>query len=390
MNLTEAKDVLLRTHLVSLEDQERASSYVMESPPGVGKSEAAFQYCGNLARIINKPVGLVVFMLTTVTSPDVRGFMLPLKPVPGEQMQTIFSVPPWFPTISNCYVVEPDGEWYKPGEWDGEVPEVGVLFLDEWGQADEDVKKPAAELILNGNVGTTFLPIAWRVLAAQNRMSDRSGVVREMMFTVNRRCLLPIEGSLPCWLGWVDTLAPEKQPHYLTVSFARKHPNIVFRPTVPDGTDPFCTARSLVRMDRDLRALRSEEDEDHNRMPMTDVARQVCAGWIGNGSAGQYFTWLKYADEIPDIEDIERSPAGAKLPDGRDAQMVCAYMLTQAITEANARNVLRYILRMVTEMQIMAVGVIIADEKRAKLLVPHREYQTWLMANKDKLFASQS
>jgi hypothetical protein len=390
VNLKEAKDVLLRTHVKALERGKRASGKVMESMPGVGKSQATFQYAAELARTLDEPVGLVVFMMTTITSPDVRGFMLPLKPQPGEPLQTIFSVPPWYPSIENSYVVEPDGTWHRPGTWTEALPEVGILFLDEWGQADEDVKKPAAELILNGNVGTTFLQTGWRVLAAQNRMSDRSGTVREMMFVVNRRCLMPIDSSLPTFLEHVDTLDPEDRPHYLTVSYARAHPDTVFRSTVPDGTDPFCTPRSLCLMDRDLQDLADEEDIAHGKLPMTAIAREICAGWVGNATAGQFFTHLRYADELPDMEDIEQRPMEAKLPPGRDAQMVCAYMMVHHFREDNARNILRYIMRMAPEMQILSVGIIQRDERRLKNLVPLREYQTWLMANKDRLIASQS
>ena len=393
MNLLEAQDVLIRTHIAALNKGERASGYVLQSPPGIGKSEGGgFGYAAKLVVTLNEPVGLVVFMMTTITSPDVRGFMLPLKPQPGEPLQTIFSVPPWYPSRDNAWVVEPDGTWHRPGTWDTDqpLPEVGILFLDEWGQGDEDVKKPAAELILNGSVGTTFLQQGWRVLAAQNRMSDRSGTVREMMFIVNRRCLLEIDASLPTWLEWVDSLPAEKRPHYLTVSYARAHPDTVFRSTVPDGTDPFCTPRSLILMDRDLQALADEDDLAHGKLPMTTVAREICAGWVGNATSGQFFTHLRYADELPDMEDIEQRPTEAKLPPGRDAQMVCAYMMVHHFREDNARNILRYILRMAPEMQILSVGIIQRDERRLKHLVPVREYQTWLMANKDRLIASQS
>ena len=87
----------------------------MQSPPGVGKTEAGgFGMPRKLARTLNEPVGLVVFMMTTITSPDVRGFMLPLKPQPGEPLQTIFSVPPWYPSRDNSWVVTPEGNGSGP------------------------------------------------------------------------------------------------------------------------------------------------------------------------------------------------------------------------------------------------------------------------------------
>src|SRR5262249_6532631 len=147
----QAKEVLLQTHLRAIARGIRASGYVMESPPGIGKSEGTFQYIEALCRHLNEPVGLVQFMLTTITSPDVRGFMLPLKTEPGQPLRTVFSVPPWYPTKANIWVCAPPAsadaevEWSPPGTWTEDVPDVGGVFLDEWGQADEEVKKPAAE-----------------------------------------------------------------------------------------------------------------------------------------------------------------------------------------------------------------------------------------------------
>jgi hypothetical protein len=243
--------------------------------------------------------------------------------------------------------------------------------------------------MLNGNVGTCELPRGWRVLAASNRVSDRSGVMRELMFTVNRRGLMTVDPHAPTWLGWVGRQPDELRPHFMTVSFARKNPGIVFRDSVPDGSDPFCTPRSLVRMDRDLRALRSDQEIAANRMPVDDIAREVCRGWIGEGSAAQYFTHLKYADEIPEMEDVESDPAAAKLPAGRDAQMVTAYMLAHHLNEDNNLAVTRYIRRMIDEMQVVAMHVIGSDAKRQKCMMVLPEYQALLTKHKDLLYAAQ-
>ena len=390
--LDEALDAIYDTHMASLVLGERASSHVLESPPGVGKSEGVFQVCARMAAALGEPVGLVQFMLTTVMSADVRGFMLPLKAEEGKPLRTVFSTPPWYPATGargNMWVVTPEGEWYMPGTWEGDIPRVGIVFLDEWGQAEDDVKKPAAELLLNGNVGSTFLPLGWRVLAAQNRTSDRSGVMREMMFTVNRRCLVPISPDIRPWLRWVDSVPEHKRPHFMTVSFARQHPNIVFAPSVPDGTDPFCTPRSLCKMDQDLQALASDEDRAHNRLPITNIARAICAGWIGEGVAGQFFTHLKFFDVLPEMEDVIDDPRSAKLPPGKDAQMVVAYMLAHHVDEDNAQPIMRYIARMNEEMQMMTMAIVNGDERRLKHLVVVPEYTSWMMKNKDRLRAAQ-
>jgi hypothetical protein len=387
MDISQAQQVMLRTHLAALKYEARANGIYLESGAGIGKSEGTFQYGEALAKAINKPVGIVQFMLATISSVDVRGFMLPVKGSNGA-LDTVFSQPPWFPSKSNTWVVTPMGVWSRPGAFD--PPDVGILFLDEFGQADDDVKKPAAELIYKGNVGTCELPLGWRVIAAGNRMSDRSGVVRELMFLVNRRCRLSIDASLPAFLAYQNSRPTVDQLHYLTLSFAQQHPDIVFQDKVPDGSDPFCTPRSLCLLDRDLMALRSDEDISNDRLPIDSIAREVAAGWIGPGASAQLFTHLKYADMLPDIQDVLDDPAEAKLPPSRDAQMVCAYMLAHHVNEKSAGNIFTYLKRLHIEIQVVAIITTNQNPTRAQALQAQPMFTQWLVKNKELLVASHS
>jgi len=270
------------------------------------------------------------------------------------------------------------------------VPAVGVLFLDEWAQAEEDVKKPAAELLYKGQVGTSRLPQGWRVIAAGNRMTDRSGVNRELMFLVNRRCQLAIDPDLPTWQAWRNGLPVEKQPHYLTASFAEKSPELVFRTEVPGTPDPFCTPRTLCLMDQDLMALRSDEDIARDRLPMDPIAREVSMGWIGEAETAKFFTHIKYADQLPDMADIERRPDRAMVPQGKDAQMVAAFMLAGNLTEKNMEAVLAYMNRLHVEMQVLCTRTLTATPSKAQLLLDSKQYVNWLGANRELLQASRS
>jgi hypothetical protein len=394
MNLSDCKEILLKTHLDSLERNERAIGIVLESGPGLGKTNVAgFEYPSDLCKILNKPVGMTREMLATITSADVRGFMIPVKsPVAGELPQTVFSLPPWFPTRQNTYVFVPDKRApngvriYEPGTWDGDLPDVGVLFLDELGQAEDEVKKPAAELILNGQVGTTRLPSGWRVVAATNRVSDRSGVMRELMFLVNRRLLLKITGEVKPWAEW----ATSNDVHEMVITFAESHPTIVFRDTVPDGDQPFCTPRSLVMTDRVLRALRSPEDVEADVLPMSDLAREAASGLIGEGAAGQFYAHMRFFGQLPTLEEIEENPEAAKLPAGKDGQMVVVFMLARRVTEENSSSIIIYISRMGAEMQIAALNIFNSNPKAQKILLLTREYKTLIMRHKDVLRASET
>lgn len=391
MNLNQAAQVMLRTHMAALERDERANAVEMKSGPGIGKSSVIREVARMLARLLNKPVGLVIDMLATKQSPDILGFGLPTKPAnPGEPMEMVFSRSPWYPKRNNMQVYLPDGTMVDKNCWDGPIPDVGIMGLDEWGQAEDDVKKAAAELLLHGEVGDTRLPTGWRVIAASNRMSDRAGVLRSLTFITNRRLEISIDAHLPTWLDWVNSQPPKLRPHHLTVSFANRQPDLVFRDAVPPGDAPFCTPRTLVMMDRDLQALRTPEDIAHDRLPMDGVAREVCAGLIGGGESAQYFTHIRYAAELPDIEDIERDPMRAKLPAARDAQMVCAFMLAHHVKEKNAVQIITYLERLNIEMAVLAMKTITAQNDKAAIVANTQEFTRFLLKNKDLLVASHA
>jgi hypothetical protein len=391
MNLNQALDVLIRTHLIAIERNERPISAELRSGPGLGKSSTIFDSCSHLARATDQPVGLVTEMLATWLSVDVRGFMIPQKATDGTiRPVTVFTIPPWYPVRHNTTVFYPDGTYATPTTWDHPVPTIGIVFLDEFGQGEDDVKKASAELLLNGRVGNDQLPVGWRVIAASNRLSDRSGVLRSLPFITNRRMEINVSPDLDTWNDWVNRLEPAKRPHHMTISFANKHPDLVFRDEVPPGDAPFCTPRTLMMMDQSLQSLRSKEDVTADRMPTDPIAREVCTGLIGGSEAAQFFVHIKYADEIPDIAEIERDPMRAKLNERRDVQMVTAFMLAHHLTAKNGQQIMRYISRMNVEMAALAVRTISNQPDRAAMMVNNRDFSQWLITNKDVLIASHT
>ena len=397
MNLREAKLLLLRTHNAAYLAAERADSGEMISGPGLGKSSVVADYCADLCKQLGQPVGLMVNMLANMSAPDVRGFMIPSKR-PDGSIASIFSESPLMPTRENIIVFEPDGsevlgfKVWKLGTWpaDRPIPDVGASFLDEFGQGEDEVKKPAAEYVLKGEVGTNVLPPGWRVVAASNRMSDRSGVVRPLMHVINRRFEMHINGAFDIWNeDFVSKLPPEKRPHYLTVTFANQQPHIVFKEAVPLDGKAYCTPRSLIAADRMLRSLRSEQQAHDNAIPTDDFAREACAGWLGEADASQFFVHCKYSEQIPKIQEVEARPDEAKVPPGMDGQMVCAHMLAHAATVKNAKQVIRYARRMNIEMQTLMFRQIAQQPHTAAALMNTKEFQEFVMANKDLIIASR-
>jgi hypothetical protein len=398
---------MFKTHMTAINKGYRAGSIHMESSPGVGKTDTAFQYCEQMCLALNEPVGMVQFLLATLgSSADVRGWGMPEKH--KGRLMTSFALAPWFPVEDkNVYVCIPDPQghngvrWYSHGTWEGPLPRVGVLFLDEFSQAEDDIKKPAAELIYKGNVGTCELPPNWRVIAAGNRSTDRSGALRDMMYLVNRRCKLPIEPHLGTWLNWANGQPEHTKPHYMFRSFAQNHPGIVFPDAVPDGNEAFCTPRSLCLCDRDLRALRSAEEEEKDLVPTDRIAQEYAKGWIGEAAQRQLFIHMRFFDILPDMDDLLSDPMTAKLPPGQDGQMVICYKLADMFghavgasvkmsEEAQALAMFRYIKRCNIEMQALAVRTIQKSKRMEKVNLLHSTsgWNEWIAKNSQLLLAS--
>jgi hypothetical protein len=143
-------------------------------------------------------------------------------------------------------------------------------------------------------------------------------------------------------------------------------------------------------MDMDLRALRTGEEKLRDVMPTSDMAREFCTGWIGEGAASQYFTHLKYYERIPEIEDIVKDPSSAKLPPEKDAQMVTAYKLAHHVTTETCEPIFHYMKRLHKEMQIATVTATLGDRVKALALRNSKNWGPWIIENGELLMAAKA
>jgi hypothetical protein len=346
MYINQAIDLTVKMFLLQLKTKERfAIEFV--SGPGIGKSQIPRQAAAKIARVLGKPVGEKPFFLTTVESIDVRGVGLPSQ----DHRKMIFTLAPWMPILE-------EGD-----------PEHGFVFLDEWGQSPDDVKKPAAELLLNGAVGCSRLPITWMVLAASNRTEDRSGVGREMAFTENRKMRVVIEPNLDAWVEWAETHGI----HPFTIAFAKYKPGLVFQDAVPSKPGPFCTPRTLCKVSN----LIGELD--------MGMFTEAAAGYIGEGTAAEFVAFLRVTEQLPPYEEIVANPDKARVPDRPDANYATMQMVAHRVDAKTAEPAFRYLKRMGKEFQVAGLK---ATLRRCPQLVQTPEFAHWLRENKDLIMAA--
>ncbi len=336
----------------------------MRSAPGRGKSTVVKELTHRMAKLTGKPWGLSTAFMGTMTPTDLPGFMVPAKdPDGGAELITRYTRPTWLTTE--------DGH-------DARSYEHGILFLDEFGQAEPDVKKTAAELLLNKRIGQWQLPPGWVVIAASNRQSDRSGVSKTYDFLINRSWIVEIKDDLDSLVNWMAHAG--KRPECM--AFCTQNPEVVFSDGVPDKQGPWATPRSVVAAFDMLAAL----VQPGAPLPHNDKAINLLAGIIGTGAAAQVATFLRHQDDLPRWSDVLANPETAKLPKGPDGQMLVIFSLAAQVDKDSIGPVVAYARRLPKEFGVVFVNAAI---KRNPGLINTKAIGDWC-ANNAALIAAAS
>jgi len=344
MNIMQAKQLIKSTYHQQVKTGNRFT-IELESGPGLGKSEMVDQLAVELGEEMELPFANKDFFLNSKEAPDMGGFGLPGSDEEGNKIMN-YTRAPWMP---------------RSGD-----PDHGFIFLDEFRQSAHDVQKPAAELLLKGRVNDSWLPITYMVLAASNREKDRSGVQRELMFVTNRRMLITITPDLDSWVDWAER---KGDIHWAAIAFAKHKPGLVFQDTVPEKAGPFCTPRSFVQMSYLIEQLPS------------DLFTEAAAGYIGEGAAAEFTSFLRVVEQLPTFDEIVADPKGCKLPetDRPDAQFATMQMIAHRVDGGTAAPAFNYLKRMPEEFQVAGLK---ATLKRQPQVLNNQDFAKWVKENK--------
>lgn len=293
------------------------------SAPGMGKSEVIKDSCRALTDRDGDEWGYITLFLATQTPSDLYGYMVPQDAVINDQPTQIsaYTMPPWMRTTDGRTV----HEFTR-----------GVLFLDEYGQGDSDVKRASAELLLNRQLGPWKLPDGWSVVAASNRATDRSGVGNAFDFVINRRIEIHLQPDPQGWEQW----AIKNKINPIVISFARENIPVVFSGNIPEKQGPWCTPRSLVMAHNVLRSLGGGVLADH------DIANEVCAGLIGDGATAQLMAHIKLSQDCPSIEQVAADPKACTVPASPAARMLMVYKMAASVNAKNFAALAEYLDRL--------------------------------------------
>lgn len=189
-------------------------SFLLLSPPGLGKSEMVYQAAREAGLPCRSLLG------TQIAPEDVSG----VPRIVGER--SVFCPP----------------RLLLP-----EKPEPFCLFLDELPACPPDVQKAFYSLLLERRLGEHALPQGTWVVAAGNRLQDRALVRAMSSALVNRVIILQLRVDVDEWLAWGLRSGVRTE----ILSFIRTVPDALMRP-VPADPVPFSTPRAWSLLSRAL------------------------------------------------------------------------------------------------------------------------------------------
>jgi hypothetical protein len=254
----------------------------------------------------------------------------------------------------------------------------GLIVIEEYGQAQGDVKRGLAPLVHNGEkrMGEHALPVDFQVVLLTNRASDRSGVGKDFDFIINRRVEIEFRPALEPWLIW----ASENDVEPVVMAFAKKFPEIVFKGEHPEKQGPWCTPRSLVDAGKTIRAAGATESDFDAK---DSFLMQNLMGSIGN-TAVQLMAFLKLRHSLPQFDDIINDPLNTPVPAQPDSKMIITFELAHKATKGSIDPIVQYMERMEKAFAVTFMQVLF---KRAPAIASSKTIGDWSRKNHQLLAA---
>lgn len=242
-------------------------SVMLWGPPGVGKSQAIRQIAKDIKKNTGKETKITDVRLLLFNPIDLRG-------IPTSNADKTLAI------------------WLKPQIFQMDPSEdiVNILFLDEISAAPQSVQAAAYQITLDRVVGEHKLPDNCIIIAAGNRVTDKSVSFKMPKALANRLLHIEVEGSFESWQNWAVRAGVNPK----VIGF------LSFRTDRLFGFDPksddlaFATPRSWEMVSNLLNNVCDDVKTMH----------PLIAGLIGSGLALEFRSWCGLHFKLPNTEDI--------------------------------------------------------------------------------------
>jgi len=258
-------------------------SVMLWGPPGVGKSQGVRAIGESIEKNTGKKVVITDVRLLLFNPVDLRG-------IPTSNEDKTLAV------------------WLKPKifQMDESKNTINILFLDEISSAPASVQAAAYQITLDRMVGEHKLPENCIVIAAGNRITDKSVAYSMPKALANRMCHFEIKGDAASWHDW----AVKSGVHHFVTGYLEYNPVALMKFDASGGNLAFPTPRSWEMVSNILNTV---SDNLNDIYPMI-------IGCIGHKTVSSFRVWTEIYDTMPDIENIFKGKS-SETPDSPELQI---------------------------------------------------------------------
>ena len=261
----------------------RFPSVMLWGPPGVGKSQGVREIARLIERETDLRVNITDVRLLLFNPVDLRG-------IPTANAERTLAV------------------WLKPQIFQMDESEnvVNILFLDEISSAPPSVQSAAYQITLDRMVGEHKLPENCIVIAAGNRVTDKSVAYNMPKALANRLCHFEVKGDADAWHDW----AVRAGIHEFVIGYLEYNSTALMR-FDSSGADPaFPTPRSWEMVSHILEDVSDD----------ISVVYPMLVGCIGQIAASGFRTWTELYPEMPPVKEIFQGK-NAEKPNAKELQI---------------------------------------------------------------------
>lgn len=322
--------------------------------PGLGKSQGVRQLGSSLKKAVRRDAHITDVRLLLFNPVDLRGI-----PVAD---------------VANSTAI-----WLKPKIFDLDPSDgvINILFLDEISSAPPSVQAAAYQIVLDRAVGEHKLPDNCIIIAAGNRVTDRSVAWQMPRALANRLCHMEIICDPDSWRRWAISTGV----HELVCAYMARRPDQLHNPPDADDDTAYPSPRTWEMASNVLLYA----------APDIDAAFPLLCGCIGSGAATEFSAFFRIGMDIPPMKDIfsGKCPKRPKKPDALYA-LVSAMASYASLNRDNfsaLNNSISYAMDLPPEFSTLLIHDYLGFEQgfRQKLMEKCPALSQWLQRNGDLL-----
>lgn len=242
-------------------------SVMLWGAPGVGKSQSVREIAKKIEEDTGKKVNVTDVRLLLFNPIDLRG-------IPTANADKTLAV------------------WLKPKifQMDESNDAVNILFLDEISACPQSVQAAAYQITLDRVIGEHKLPDNCIVIAAGNRVSDKSVASRMPRALANRLMHIEVAIDFDSWHEWAN----EKKLNDMVIKFLENNQKYLMR-YLPESDDvAYATPRTWEMVSNVM-----------NNVQGGLVNKEaLVSGLIGKDVALEFFKFMLVNMNVPSVRDI--------------------------------------------------------------------------------------